>query len=105
MSKERTKVPKRGVEAERRRSKAIARENELLVKRLLSVKTSFDRKGDEKDFQRHQRDKERMGKVRGPPPPYRPSRQLPWPADAAPAAAPLGPPLGASAASSALGRS
>mmetsp|Transcript_54502 Transcript_54502/g.158335 ORF Transcript_54502/g.158335 Transcript_54502/m.158335 type:complete len:438 (-) Transcript_54502:276-1589(-) len=71
MAKERPKVPKRGVEAERRRNREIARENEFLVKRLLSVKTSFNRKEDEKDYKRHRRDIERLGKIKGPPPPIR----------------------------------
>lgn len=61
-------IPKRGVEAERKRQREIAYENQMLVKRLLSVRTSFDRKGNEKDFSRHCRDVERMKKISAPLP-------------------------------------
>mmetsp|Transcript_89981 Transcript_89981/g.226321 ORF Transcript_89981/g.226321 Transcript_89981/m.226321 type:complete len:486 (+) Transcript_89981:127-1584(+) len=62
-------IPKRGMEAERRRQKELERENKLLVKRLLSVRSGFNRKSDERDYERHQRNVERMKKISAPAPP------------------------------------
>lgn len=59
----RRQVPPRGLEADRRRRREVQRENELLVKRLLAVRPSFNRTRDERDYQRHRRDVERIKKV------------------------------------------
>jgi hypothetical protein len=50
----------------RRKQKALAMENEQLVKRLLAIRTTFDRKTEEKQFLRHKKAVEDMRKV--PPP-------------------------------------
>mmetsp|Transcript_42954 Transcript_42954/g.79844 ORF Transcript_42954/g.79844 Transcript_42954/m.79844 type:complete len:499 (-) Transcript_42954:110-1606(-) len=50
------------------KQKALDAENEAMAKRLLKVKTTFDRKGDERQFQRHKRAVWDMKKV--PPPPH-----------------------------------
>jgi hypothetical protein len=50
----------------RRKQQAIALENEKIVKRLLNIKTTFDRKKDEKQYTRHKRAVQDMAKV--PPP-------------------------------------
>lgn len=64
----RPQVPQRGRENERRKQKELTRDNEMLVKRLLNVKTSFNRQGDERDYTRHRRNLERMKKISEPPP-------------------------------------
>lgn len=62
----RPQVPQRGLEAERKKKREVAFENQMLVKRLLSVRSGFDRKSEEKDFARHRRTLDLMRKI--PPP-------------------------------------
>mmetsp|Transcript_64071 Transcript_64071/g.134708 ORF Transcript_64071/g.134708 Transcript_64071/m.134708 type:complete len:477 (-) Transcript_64071:22-1452(-) len=87
----RPKIPQRGREAEMKRLKDVTRENQLLVKRLLNVKTSFNRQVEERDYARHRRNVERLKKVPPPAPRQdakaRPKQLAPMAAKALPSSA------------------
>jgi len=50
----------------RRKQQNLQKENEAFMKRLLSIQSSFDRRGEERDFQRHKKAVQNCRKV--PPP-------------------------------------
>lgn len=61
----------------KKRQQALDAENEAIVKRLLKIQTTFDRKADEREYKRHKQAVRDMKKV-PPPPPAQQRERKPW---------------------------